>query len=301
MRSTTRAALAIGCAGLLAFTAQALSQTAPRGGVHSLQAHRTIAKQRTALRSHKNNPQQPESRLVSTAIRVEPERPPFGWPALVAEARKYLGTNPTGSRRLWCARFMNFVLAKAGYAGTNSDAAKSFAQYGRRISGPQIGAIAVLTRGRRGGHVGVVTGIDAHGNPIIISGNHGHSVGEAVYPRSRVIAYVMPTGRSQPGQPEQAAARAAPVRAGEGSISSPIAELMAAIESEQGRPETRPRAAPRATAVQRAPQTPERVVQQLPQVSEPVVRREQPAEPGLGDFLGLTAHAQGAPVRPQQR
>ena len=102
---------------------------------------------------------------------------------------------------------MNFVLAKAGYAGTNSDAAKSFAYYGHRISSPQVGAIAVLTRGKRGGHVGVVTGIDPHGNPIIISGNHGHRVGEAVYPRSRVIAYVMPT-ESRPLT--QVADRAAP-------------------------------------------------------------------------------------------
>ena len=84
----------------------------------------------------------------------------FGPPLLVSEARKYLGTNPTARKRLWCATFMNFVLAKAGFAGTNSDAAKSFAYYGRRISEPKVGAIAVLTRGARGGHVGVVTGIE---------------------------------------------------------------------------------------------------------------------------------------------
>ncbi len=76
-----------------------------------------------------------------------------------------MGTNPTARKRLWCATFMNMVLAKAGYAGTNSDAAKSFAYYGRRISEPRVGAIAVLSRGRRGGHVGVVSGVDSHGNP----------------------------------------------------------------------------------------------------------------------------------------
>ena len=52
-----------------------------------------------------------------------------------------------------------------------------------------VGAIAVLSR-RRGGHVGVVTGFAANGNPIIVSGNHGHRVGEGVYPKYRVIAYV---------------------------------------------------------------------------------------------------------------
>jgi uncharacterized protein (TIGR02594 family) len=69
--------------------------------------------------------------------------------------------------------------------------ASSFARYGNRVSGPQVGAIAVMSR-RGGGHVGVVSGIDAKGNPIIISGNHGHRVAEATYSRGRVYAYVMP-------------------------------------------------------------------------------------------------------------
>ncbi len=144
-------------------------------------------------------------------IAEAPKRPALGWPALVSEARKYMGTNPTSRSRLWCATFMNLVLAKVGYAGTNSDAAKSFAYYGHRISEPRIGAIAVLTRGKNGGHVGVVSGIDANGNPIIISGNHGRRVGEAAYPRSRVIAYVMPSTRQSPNT--QVAERSQPTHA----------------------------------------------------------------------------------------
>jgi len=70
--------------------------------------------------------------------------------------------------------------------------AKSFASYGKRLSGPKIGAIAVMNRGRNGGHVGVVSGFDSHGNPIIISGNHTRRVAEAVYSRSRIYAYVTP-------------------------------------------------------------------------------------------------------------
>jgi uncharacterized protein (TIGR02594 family) len=115
-----------------------------------------------------------------------------GGSTLVSEARRYIGGNPTGRRSLWCARFMNFVLKRAGYSGTSSDMARSFASYGHRISGPRVGAIAVMSRGRRGGHVGVVSGIDAKGNPIIISGNHGHRVAEATYSRGRIYAYVMP-------------------------------------------------------------------------------------------------------------
>jgi uncharacterized protein (TIGR02594 family) len=110
---------------------------------------------------------------------------------IVSEARRYIGGNPTGRSRLWCARFMNMVLTRSGHRGTGSDMASSFAHYGRRVSGPQVGAIAVMSR-RGGGHVGVVSGIDRRGNPIVVSGNHGRRVAESVYPRSRVYAYVVP-------------------------------------------------------------------------------------------------------------
>ncbi|KIZ34591.1 MULTISPECIES: TIGR02594 family protein [Rhodopseudomonas] len=118
----------------------------------------------------------------------------FGASAVVAEARRYIGGNPTGRSRLWCARFMNMVLKRSGHQGTGSDMARSFAHYGQRVSGPQVGAIAVMSRGKRGGHVGIVSGIDPHGNPIVVSGNHGHRVAESVYPRGRIYAYVMPEG-----------------------------------------------------------------------------------------------------------
>ena len=112
---------------------------------------------------------------------------------VVAEARRHLGGNPTGRGSLWCARFANMVLQHSGYRGTGSDMASSFAKYGQRVSGPQVGAIAVMTRGRRGGHVGIITGIDGSGNPIMISGNNGNRVREAPVSRGRIYAYVMPT------------------------------------------------------------------------------------------------------------
>lgn len=112
--------------------------------------------------------------------------------SVVAEARRWIGTNPTGRKSLWCARFMNFVLKRVGMAGTSSDLAKSFASYGKPLPGPKVGAIAVMNRGRSGGHVGVVSGFDSHGNPIVISGNYSRRVAEAVFSRSRIYAYVAP-------------------------------------------------------------------------------------------------------------
>ena len=133
---------------------------------------------------------------------MNPERPGIGGstigatlgaPHWLAIAEGYKGTNPTRKRSLWCADFMNLVLSQSGMKSSKSSMARSFASYGTRLSGPQIGAIAVLSRGKRGGHVGIVKGIDARGNPIIISGNHGRRVGEGTYPRNRVIAYVWPS------------------------------------------------------------------------------------------------------------
>ena len=113
-----------------------------------------------------------------------------GGGSLVAEARRYLGTNPTGRRSLWCGAFMDKVLRETGHKG-GGNLAKGYLNYGRRVSGPQVGAIAVMGR-KGGGHVGVVSGVDANGNPIIVSGNHNHTGAESVYPRGRIIAYIEP-------------------------------------------------------------------------------------------------------------
>jgi uncharacterized protein (TIGR02594 family) len=111
--------------------------------------------------------------------------------SVVAEARRHIGTNPTNRRSLWCGAFMNMVLQRTGHK-PGGNLARGYANYGTRVSGPQVGALAVMSRGKNGGHVGVVTGIDPSGNVIVVSGNHNNTVAEAVYPRSRILAYVMP-------------------------------------------------------------------------------------------------------------
>ncbi|MSO67072.1 MAG: TIGR02594 family protein [Pseudolabrys sp.] len=314
MRFKTRVMLAIGCVSLLALSSPAFSLPSPQANAHK---QRAVQKKNAA--QHAPNRQantraaraNPATRLASLPIAEPPKRPMFGWPTLVSEARKYMGTNPTARSKLWCATFMNLVLAKVGYAGTNSDAAKSFAQYGRRISEPRIGAIAVLTRGKKGGHVGVVTGIDQQGNPIIISGNHNKRVGEATYSRSCVIAYVMPTGSGP--MTTEVAARSQPSNASQPSrtssepgIASPIAELLAAIEAEQSRPE-RPSQQAQARpveprlVVQQQPAEPHRAVQQAPEQvpqSTQASRRELAIDPALAEFLGIANRAQ---IRSQDR
>jgi uncharacterized protein (TIGR02594 family) len=106
--------------------------------------------------------------------------------ALVSQARSFMGTNPTGRGSAWCGAFLDMVLKKTGHAG-GGNLARGYARYGTRVSGPQVGAIAVMNH-----HVGVVSGIDPNGNPIIVSGNHNRTVAESVYPRGRIVAYVLP-------------------------------------------------------------------------------------------------------------
>jgi uncharacterized protein (TIGR02594 family) len=345
MRLPTRLLLAAGCGGLLALGSSALSAPVSRGIAHRHRAqhlaknnkskmlakraqhgvrnvrHKTIAQRAAWIAAmHRVSPhaahEDRAARLASMPVAKPPQRPAFGWPILVREARKYIGTNPTARTKLWCATFMNFVLAKVGYAGINSDAARSFATYGHRIPEPRSGAIAMLTRGRNGGHVGVVSGVDPHGNPIIISGNHGRRVGEGIYSRSRVIAYVMPSER-RPASEIRVAERATPAmtnslsavsRASSGpAIESPIAELVAAIQVEQGdsqakvRPVQRPAPppAPHRTVQQlrvRPQHVAQRPVEHLARHAAPprhqMLRRDLPLDPALARLLGIKTRAQ---------
>jgi uncharacterized protein (TIGR02594 family) len=281
MRFKTRLVLVGGCIVLAALSIPAYSLPASKQSTH-VKPPLPMAKPKQAAQRPVAAPA-PRARsapVEQVSLSANMAKPALGWPALVVEARKYMGTNPTARSRLWCATFMNMVLAKVGYAGTNSDAAKSFAYYGRRISEPRVGAIAVLTRGKNGGHVGVVSGIDSSGNPVIISGNHNKRVGEAIYARSRVIAYVMPTDRR--AVPTMVARGPASVPASESGLESPIAELIAAIEAEQARAETpRPAEQPqRAQVAQRPPVQqvqPQQAQPQPPAVPHRVV--QQTAEP----------------------
>jgi uncharacterized protein (TIGR02594 family) len=283
MRSRLGMALALACIGALFAT--------PVSARPIAKSHQqTQAKQKSATR---------QPRDLFASVRLNPI------PALVAEARKYIGTNPTDRKRLWCTRFMNFVLAKLGYAGTDSDAAKSFAYYGRRIPAPQVGAIAVLSRGRNGGHVGVVSGVDAKGDPIIISGNHSRTgVGEGVYARARVIAYVLPTEhRAAAAAGNTSRAPAMP------DLDSPITELLAAIQAEAPktpRVEAKP-AAPRQAVVRVAPRqavaAPARHQAVAPAVAHRMVQQtpDAAAQAGPGDpFSELIGAMERAPAPPRR-
>ena len=155
---------------------------------------------------------QPLARSRSDAAEAAAQVP--GAAGVLLEALRWRGRTAKQlglPSQLWCADFMNFVFRQAGGKGTQSRASRSFLQFGKKLDGPRVGAIAIFYRGGPNtGHVGVVRGTDGDGNPIVVSGNHGHTVKEAVYPKAKVIAYVMPPNYVLEGM--AAAARAAALK-----------------------------------------------------------------------------------------
>lgn len=106
--------------------------------------------------------------------------------ALLVEAERHLGKTASQlglPRSLWCSDFMNKIAPGHG----TDRRAKSWASAGRPAARRCIGCVAVLTRGKRGGHVGIVKGWNGP-NPIIISGNHGRRVGIGEYSARRIVA-----------------------------------------------------------------------------------------------------------------
>lgn len=131
--------------------------------------------------------------LIAAAVALAfavapPSAHAFGF-GLADRARSHLGKTAAQlglPGRLWCADFMNMITA----GGTGSRRADSYLRYGSPASYGCMGCIAVIAPGKRGRwHVGVVTGYDGDGDPIIVSGNHNRQVGEGAYPRRRVRAY----------------------------------------------------------------------------------------------------------------
>jgi uncharacterized protein (TIGR02594 family) len=212
LESRRRAALLVCTVALAVFSAPAMAKPAHKAGHrhHAVHAEHPRQADRIAVQPVASGIERDDrypAQAESQAIAVQPAageatqsrrraaqshaNSAFGGftsNSLVSEARKYIGSNPTGRGSLWCGAFMDLVLKRTGHNG-GGNLAIAYARYGTRVSGPQVGAIAVMNH-----HVGVVSGVDPNGNPIIVSGNHNRTVAESVYPRGRIAAYVMPGG-----------------------------------------------------------------------------------------------------------
>lgn len=90
----------------------------------------------------------------------------------------------------WCSAFVNWCIEKAGYEGTDSAWAKSWLNWGKAITKPVAGCVAVFTRAG-GGHVGFYMG-ETKTSVRVLGGNQSDEVNESLYPKSRLLGYRLP-------------------------------------------------------------------------------------------------------------
>lgn len=115
------------------------------------------------------------------------------------------GVNMDPETTAWCAGYANAVLQKAGIKGTGSLAARSFMSWGTATSKPQVGDVAVFSRGANQGHVGFFEGFNAdHSKIKILAGNSRDSVREEWVSSSRLLGFRRAPTPEKPVEPEQA-------------------------------------------------------------------------------------------------
>ncbi|NDW04055.1 NlpC/P60 family protein [Jiella pacifica] len=157
--------------------------------------------------------------LFSTAAKAAPIIvPPSLMPSvdpsldlLLAEARKWIGLKeipgPVDNEQIvkwgkaagitwwnndddaWCAVAINGWLVACGFPSTKSALARSFCNYGKRITVPVPGAIGVIPRGSSPtfGHVFLIEKVHANGTVTAINGNVSNMVKRSTYTISSIL------------------------------------------------------------------------------------------------------------------
>lgn len=102
----------------------------------------------------------------------------------------------------WCALTVNYVLISSGFAGDDSLWALDFGKYGKKLSGPAVGAIATKKRYEGGklvgGHVFLVVGRTADGRLVGRGGNQSDMVCDEVFSPSDITGYNWPDNYAEP-------------------------------------------------------------------------------------------------------
>ena len=105
-----------------------------------------------------------------------------------------LGGHPEDGSTPWCSAFVNWVMQEAGYRGTRRANARSWLDWGEKLTTPRVGCITVLWRGALDstqGHVGFF--VAALPNRIVLlSGNQGNQVSRLEYGSGRVLSFRWP-------------------------------------------------------------------------------------------------------------
>ncbi len=130
-----------------------------------------------------------ESHIGTTELPGTGSNPTImGWAAKVLTG--WVKTFFTDDDIPWCALFVNACLDAVDLKGTNSLAALSFADWGRPLGKPVLGALMVFQR-PGGHHAGFYVGQSAT-HYRILGGNQSNSVNLAWLAKDRLIAIRWP-------------------------------------------------------------------------------------------------------------
>jgi uncharacterized protein (TIGR02594 family) len=109
---------------------------------------------------------------------------------------KRLGLNVFDDETPWCSAFVGGCLSEAGLLPSHSGMARSYEQWGVRLPGPALGAVATMWRGSKAsgsGHVTLVCGQSKSGALLGLGGNQSNKVTIAAFKTDRITGYFYPS------------------------------------------------------------------------------------------------------------
>lgn len=115
------------------------------------------------------------------------------------------GQNLDPATTAWCAAFVNASLSQAGMKGTDSLAARDFLKWGQGVDKPEVGDVAVFSRGDPNGwqgHVGFFQGYNPDGTIRVLGGNQGDAVSVANYSPDQLLGFRRGMNPQTPTQPQ---------------------------------------------------------------------------------------------------
>ena len=91
----------------------------------------------------------------------------------------------------WCSAFVNWCVERAGFEGTDSAWARSWLTWGKKLTTPRRGCIAVFQRDVDKGHVAFFVGETAK-EIRVLGGNQSDAVNESAYLKTALLGYRLP-------------------------------------------------------------------------------------------------------------
>lgn len=104
----------------------------------------------------------------------------------------------------WCAAFVGAMLRKAGYSSTGALNARSYLNFGTKLTKPTPGCIVVFKRGSSSWQGHVAFFLRDLGDRIeVLGGNQGNAVSIAAYSKADLLGYRWPLVKSAPAAKAQ--------------------------------------------------------------------------------------------------